>query len=144
MYELISSSENLNPLHNRLIREPTDVDQGKPYMHARPPPMNVILNEKNSIKSTFDNGSKFYSQVRVNPWNLGIYYTSWKRREPSFRFPLRGILSPDFGISVRVQDRYDYLRIFWHEDLMYILPIVPFDGAREGEDYIVACPAKTL
>lgn len=105
-YELISSSENLNPLC--MSSSETD-DRGttfKSHMHALPPPMNVILEEKRITgyeRSGIDI-PKYHSQVGVNPWNFGIDNTLWKRRQPSFRFPLERVVSPDFRISVRVQD----------------------------------------
>ncbi len=70
-------------------------------MHARPPPMNVMLYEEEPFILTGTvHEVDGHSQVRIDTGNLRIRDTSRKRLQPALGLPLERVLSPDGLVPV--------------------------------------------
>lgn len=73
---------------------------GSTYMHARPPPRNVILGKNLSICLLFTDVVVGNLQVRVYSRYTGIRYGVWQWLQKSFRFPFLSVFSPNGRIDI--------------------------------------------
>ena len=70
--------------------------------------------------------------MRVNAWDASIFYALRKWAEPTFRFPLEGIVTPNPLVNIDSPEIYEDLGILRHWDLRQQGPIDATDGLREG------------
>ena len=113
-------------------------------MHARPPPMNVILSPvHHSVKlSERIEAYTAHSQVRVNAGNFSLGDAFRERRQPALGLPLHRVLAPDCFGAVRGENADSNRCIFWDQDLVDHLAVDALDGFREGKNDILARPAS--
>ena len=74
--------------------------------------------------------------MRIYSRDARVLDGSRQLAEPSFRFPLRGILAPDGLVHVAPVKVHVELRAAWNKHLCQFAAVAPAHGIREGNDSV--------
>ena len=74
--------------------------------------------------------------MRIYSRDARVLDGSGQLSEPSFRFPLRGILAPDGLVHVAPVKVHVELRAAWNKHLCQFAAVAPAHGIREGNDSV--------